>query len=104
MIPALQPTSISADFPLSTCPDGSHHVLSDRYHKGYTIELEGRHRSLTFVNWKALEEYAVGVKRQHTNYDGEITCQLSAEYNMGGLHVVRRLDFHDGTSWVARLQ
>ncbi|KAF1812192.1 hypothetical protein P152DRAFT_458596 [Eremomyces bilateralis CBS 781.70] len=23
---------------------------------------------------------------------------------MGGLNIVRRLDFHDGTSWVARLQ
>ncbi|KAJ4286505.1 hypothetical protein N0V90_013205 [Kalmusia sp. IMI 367209] len=61
-------------------------------------------RALAPVNWKALEEYAIGVKREHTNDDGEITCQLSTEYNMGGLHLVRRLDFHDGTSWVARLQ
>jgi hypothetical protein len=61
-------------------------------------------RSLTPINWTALKEYAIGVKQKHTNDDGEITCQLSAEYNMGGLHIVRRLDFHDGTSWVARLQ
>jgi hypothetical protein len=52
--------------------------------------------SLPPINWKALQEYAI--------HDGEIGCQLSSEYNMGGLHVVRRLDLHDGTSWVARLQ
>jgi hypothetical protein len=61
-------------------------------------------RSLPPINWKALQEYAIGVKRMLTNHDGEIGCQLSSEYNMGGLHVVRRLDFQDRTSWVARLQ
>ncbi|KAF2182611.1 hypothetical protein K469DRAFT_669624 [Zopfia rhizophila CBS 207.26] len=62
-------------------------------------------RSLNSVNWKALEEYAIKVKRKYSgNYNDEITCRLSAEYSMGGLNVVRRLDFHDATSWVARLQ
>ncbi|KAF2753263.1 hypothetical protein EJ05DRAFT_458272 [Pseudovirgaria hyperparasitica] len=56
------------------------------------------------IDWKALEEYAISFKRKRSNYDGEITCNVSAEYNMGGLHVVRRLDFQDGTTWVARLQ
>ncbi|KAF1948118.1 hypothetical protein CC80DRAFT_486569 [Byssothecium circinans] len=61
-------------------------------------------RSLPPIDWKALQEYAIGIKRAHTNHDSEVGCQLSSEYNMGGLHIVRRLDFHDGTSWVARLQ
>jgi hypothetical protein len=61
-------------------------------------------RSLHSINWRALEDYAICIKRKYSNLDGKITCQLSAEYSMGGLHVVRRLDFHDGTSWIARLQ
>jgi hypothetical protein len=64
----------------------------------------GNESSLAFVDWKALQEFAIGVKRQFSNPDSNVTCQLSADYNMGGLHVVRRLDFQDGTSWVARLQ
>ncbi|KAF1934506.1 hypothetical protein EJ02DRAFT_363555, partial [Clathrospora elynae] len=60
--------------------------------------------SLAFVDWNALQEFAIGVKRHCSNHDSIISCKLSAEYNMGGLHVVRRLDFQDGTSWVARLQ
>lgn len=60
--------------------------------------------SLPPIDWNALQEYAIGVKRMLTNQEGVINCQLSSEYNMGGLHVVRRLDFQDGTSWVARLQ
>jgi hypothetical protein len=63
----------------------------------------GNESSLAFVDWKALQEFAIGVKRR-SNHDSNTTCQLSADYNMGGLHVVRRLDFADGTSWVARLQ
>lgn len=60
--------------------------------------------SLAFVDWEALREFAIGIKRHYSNHESNITCQLSADYNMGGLHVVRRLDFQDGTSWVARLQ
>jgi hypothetical protein len=38
------------------------------------------------------------------NHANNIECQLSDKYNMGGLHVVRLLDFEDGTTWLARLQ
>jgi hypothetical protein len=61
-------------------------------------------RSLPLIDWRALKDYAIRIKLMLTNVDDEISCQLSSEYNMGGLHVVRRLDFQDGTSWVARLQ
>jgi hypothetical protein len=61
-------------------------------------------RSLGPVDWKALQEYAINVKRKHTrNHDVQTACQLSSEYNIGGLNLVRRLDFQDGTSWVARI-
>jgi len=60
--------------------------------------------SLPPINWKALEKYAIRVKQERTNHDSEVSCRLSSEYNIGGLHVVRRLDFHDGTTWLARLQ
>jgi hypothetical protein len=59
---------------------------------------------LSPIDWNALEEYAIGVKRKQSDDDtGNVTCQLSAEYSIGGIHIVRRLDFDDGTSWVARL-
>lgn len=63
-----------------------------------------RVESLGPVNWEALVQFAVNTKRRHDGYNGPMTCQLSAEYNMGGLNLVRRLDFQDGTRWVARLQ
>jgi hypothetical protein len=34
----------------------------------------------------------------------KIECQLSNEFNTGGLDVVRLLHFDDGTTWLARLQ
>jgi hypothetical protein len=50
-------------------------------------------KSLTFIEWDALKRYATNARRQ---VDGaECSCQLSAEYNMGGLHVVRRVEFGD---------
>jgi hypothetical protein len=62
-------------------------------------------RALGPVNWEALQEYAINVKRKHAgNHDVQTTCQLSSEYNMGGLNLVRRLEFQDGTSWIARIQ
>jgi hypothetical protein len=59
-------------------------------------------KSLTFIEWDALKRYATNARRQ---VDGaECSCQLSAEYNMGGLHVVRRVEFDDNIQWLARLQ
>ncbi|KAI0619222.1 Protein kinase-like domain protein [Pyrenophora tritici-repentis] len=74
-----------------------------------TIELNWKGNiniepSLPPIRWEAVIDYAKDVKRSYTKHDSNIDCQLSMQYSMGGLHVVRRLDFEDGTSWVARLQ
>ncbi|KAH8727750.1 kinase-like domain-containing protein [Phaeosphaeriaceae sp. PMI808] len=67
-----------------------------------TIESEN---SLKFVNWNAVEEYAISVRRRHANNHGSgIACHVSPEYKLGGRHVVRRLVFQDGSCWIVRLQ
>lgn len=68
-----------------------------------TTDINGED-SLGPVNWEALVQYAVDIKLQLDGINGPITCQLSSEYNMGGLNLVRRLHFQDGTCWVARIQ
>ena len=60
--------------------------------------------SLPPINCAALIQYAEGIKRRHLKRASNIKCHLSDKYNMGGLHVVRLLDFEDGTTWLARLQ
>ncbi len=60
--------------------------------------------SLPPINWKALVDYAIDVKRKHSNNDCKVTCQISDEYKKGGLNIVRRLKFHDDTCWLVRLQ
>ncbi|KND93773.1 hypothetical protein TOPH_01933 [Tolypocladium ophioglossoides CBS 100239] len=56
-------------------------------------------KSLQPVNWEALVQYAIDIKRRREGNNGLITCHLSFEYNKGGRNVVRRLDFQDGTRW-----
>jgi aminoglycoside phosphotransferase (APT) family kinase protein len=58
---------------------------------------------LKSIKWKALEEYALAVYLRYHN-DHKTIVTLSTETSMGGRNVVRRLDFSDGTSWVARCQ
>tara|TARA_R110002003_G_scaffold88_9_gene7112 strand:+ start:1454 stop:2020 length:567 start_codon:yes stop_codon:yes gene_type:complete len=65
------------------------------------IEIEV---SLPAIDWDALIQIAKHVKQRSSKHDSEIECKLSATYKMGGVHVIRRLDFEDGTRWVARLQ
>ncbi|OAL56704.1 hypothetical protein IQ07DRAFT_674857 [Pyrenochaeta sp. DS3sAY3a] len=60
--------------------------------------------SLSPINCAALIQYAKDVKRRHLKDASNIECRLSDKFNMGGLHVVRMLDFEDGTTWLARLQ
>ncbi|KAH7061876.1 hypothetical protein BKA63DRAFT_429851 [Paraphoma chrysanthemicola] len=60
--------------------------------------------SLPAIDWEALTQIAKHVKQRFSKHDSEIECKLSAAYKMGGVHVIRRLDFEDGTRWVARLQ
>lgn len=64
--------------------------------------------SLPPINWNALQEYAVDLMRaqlhEQAGQQSTITCHMAAEYNMGGLHLVRLLEFNDGIRWVARIQ
>jgi hypothetical protein len=61
-----------------------------------------QNESLAFIDWDALKRYAANARR---HVDGmQFSCHLSPEYNMGGLHVVRRIDFEDNVHWLARLQ
>ena len=55
------------------------------------------------VNWAALQKYAINLKKAQ---QGVLTtiCTLRPEYNMGGLHLVRLLEFNDSSKWVARIQ
>jgi aminoglycoside phosphotransferase (APT) family kinase protein len=62
-----------------------------------------QNNSLSHINWPALTRYATTTRRQRDGVDNS-PCQLSPEYNMGGLHVVRRIDFADNVRWLARLQ
>ena len=58
--------------------------------------------SLNFINWPPLAIYASTTRHK---LDGiSSPSHLSPEYTMGGLHVVRRINFADGTQWLARVQ
>ncbi|KAK4156049.1 hypothetical protein C8A00DRAFT_41427 [Chaetomidium leptoderma] len=59
-------------------------------------------KSLPPINWDALRRYATTTRRQLAGVDSP--CRLSPEYNKGGLHVVRRIDFEVNLQWLARLQ
>jgi hypothetical protein len=61
-------------------------------------------KSLPLIDCAALIQYAKEIHRRHMKHARNNECQLSDKYNMGGLHVVRLLDFEDGTTWLARLQ
>ncbi|KAL1844701.1 hypothetical protein VTK73DRAFT_1999 [Phialemonium thermophilum] len=69
----------------------------------WKTDTAGLENSLAFIHWDALLQYASKTRRE---LDGaaDCSCRLSLEYNMGGLHVVRRVDFGDGCRWLARLQ
>lgn len=59
--------------------------------------------TLSLVNWENIVHYAIHVKTQRDGRSPTV-CQLSSQYNKGGRNLVRRLDFQDGTRWVARIQ
>ena len=48
------------------------------------------------VKWQALTSTASDMRA--------IDCQLSEKYSLGHFNLVRRLQFADGVSWVARLR
>jgi hypothetical protein len=49
------------------------------------------------VNWEALAALSSGLR-------GSVTCKVRENYSIGHFNMVRRLDFADGVSWVARLR
>ncbi|KGM92453.1 uncharacterized protein PADG_11270 [Paracoccidioides brasiliensis Pb18] len=61
--------------------------------------------SLPPVSWDALKRGAVKLKRmQSEDPTCSITCNPLSEYNMGGLHLVRILEFNDNTRWIVSIQ
>ncbi|KAI9146760.1 putative RNA-directed DNA polymerase from transposon BS [Paramyrothecium foliicola] len=58
--------------------------------------------SLQFVNWEGLLQYAVR-RKAYLDRHGPTDCKLFTKYNKGGRNLVRRIDFEDGTKWVARI-
>ncbi|KGY15349.1 hypothetical protein PABG_11650 [Paracoccidioides brasiliensis Pb03] len=60
--------------------------------------------SLPPVSWDALKRGAVKLKRmQSEDPTCSITCNPLSEYNMGGLHLVRILEFNDNTRWIVEM-
>lgn len=59
--------------------------------------------SIPPINWNALEEYALDIKRSR-NPSLAYTCHVPPIYNNGGLHPVTLLICNDGTKWIARIQ
>ncbi|KAK7420723.1 hypothetical protein QQZ08_010258 [Neonectria magnoliae] len=63
-----------------------------------------KERSLPAINWDALQEYAIALRQAQGDDGPPPTCNLLPQYNMGGLHIIRLLQFNDGARWVARIQ
>lgn len=63
-----------------------------------------KERSLPAINWDALQEYAIALRQAQRDDGPPPTCNLLPQYNMGGLHIIRLLQFNDGARWVARIQ
>lgn len=62
-------------------------------------------KSIPAINWTALMKYAIKLRDpQSAEPSNTRTCHIHPSYNMGGLHLVRALEFDDGTKWVARIQ
>ena len=49
------------------------------------------------INWEALCQYASKI---HNNE----SCIINPQVGLGGRHIVRRIEFHGGTQWVARIR
>ncbi|KAI5464388.1 hypothetical protein BGZ63DRAFT_451628 [Mariannaea sp. PMI_226] len=60
-------------------------------------------RCLPIINWDALQDYAISLRPAPCDNEPP-TCSLLPQYNMGGLHIIRILQFNDGARWVARIQ
>lgn len=69
---------------------------ADEYEPGSELHT----RAITFfntVNWDALAILASG-------HNGNISCSFTEKFSVGHFNMTRRLNFVDGSSWVARLR
>ena len=69
--------------------DGGNDVCSLLYRRATSFVAE--------VNWEALASLSSGIRNN-------VACKVRDNYSIGHSHMVRRLDFADGISWVARLR
>ena len=52
-----------------------------------------------------LQKYAIKVKRALSGDQTQaVNCKVLPQYNLGGLHQVRPIEFSDGEPWIARIQ
>lgn len=66
----------------------------------YQPDSELHARATSFfqaVNWESLTTVA---SRHHNGVD----CKLTEKFSVGHFNMTRRINFEDGTSWVARLR
>ena len=66
------------------------------YTDGSSINLESRKFFESF-DWQALASIASKVR-------GGLSCSYADRFSMGQFNMVRRLNFDDGVSWVARIR
>lgn len=60
--------------------------------------------SIPTIDWSALQQYATQTRQSLNQSPKASTCHIPPIYNRGGLHLVRLLEFEDGTKWIARIQ
>lgn len=60
--------------------------------------------SMPAIDWAALQQYAIQVHQSLDQTSKASNCHVLPIYNNGGLHLVRLLEFEDGTKWIARIQ
>lgn len=67
----------------------SSHIEDSSYGQWVQAFLNG-------TNWDALCQYASKLHHEH--------CTIDPQFTMGGRHMVRRVNFQDGTRWIARVR
>lgn len=81
---------MAAQSPIAVQPNQLHWHSPDNYSGRFGWDFE------------ALRRYASKIRHEVDGVD--YSCQLSAEYNVGGGSVVKRIEFEDGCQWVAKLR
>lgn len=69
------------------------------------VEMKSDKPLSAFIDWEALRQIAIAEKqRASRSEDVNVACEISAACSEGGLHIVRRLEFSNGDTWIARVQ